>query len=205
MSELLKPAAVILAAGGSRRLGRAKQFLVYQGISLIRRAVLAAGQVDCAPIVVVAGSEHQRLKDELAGLPVHVAVNADWDAGIGSSIACGFDALAIAAPECAAAFILLCDQPLVGASTLGRLLSGWTGRCVRACAYDQTIGPPVLAPRRFFPQLRNLPPHSGAKSLWQSSPAEVESITCDEARWDIDTESDYARLRDGEPAPDGSA
>jgi molybdenum cofactor cytidylyltransferase len=55
-------AAVVLAAGGSLRLGQPKQLLTYRGETLIRRAVRAAAEAECAPIVVVVGETREAIE-----------------------------------------------------------------------------------------------------------------------------------------------
>ena len=55
-------AAVVLAAGGSSRLGQPKQLLTFRGETLIRRAVRAAAEAGCAPIVVVVGEARDAIE-----------------------------------------------------------------------------------------------------------------------------------------------
>jgi molybdenum cofactor cytidylyltransferase len=55
-------AAVVLAAGGSSRLGQPKQLLAFRGETLIRRAVRAAAEAECAPIVVVVGETREAIE-----------------------------------------------------------------------------------------------------------------------------------------------
>src|SRR3984957_901398 len=111
-------AAILLAAGGSVRMGRRKQLLTYQGRTLLRRAAEAAVEAGCSPIVVVLGCEAERMAPELSDLPVIASVNIDWERGIGSSIKHGAARLLTLSPRVDAALILLSDQPLVNAQTL---------------------------------------------------------------------------------------
>ena len=60
-------AAVILAAGASRRLGQAKQLVKLDGEPLLRRAVRIADEVGCQPIIVVLGFEAHRMRSVLDG------------------------------------------------------------------------------------------------------------------------------------------
>jgi hypothetical protein len=73
--------ALILAAGGSTRFGEPKQFLQFEGETLLRRIAKAAHEAGCAPIVVVAGDSADRVIAELHDLPVHVVQNAEWRRG----------------------------------------------------------------------------------------------------------------------------
>ena len=107
--------ALILAAGGSKRFGEPKQFLRFEGETLLRRIAKAAHDAGCAPIVVVAGDFSDRVSAELHDLPVQVVQNAEWRGGLGTSIKCGLAHLRNAVP---AIVILACDQPLVSAEII---------------------------------------------------------------------------------------
>jgi molybdenum cofactor cytidylyltransferase len=117
-------AAIVLAAGASTRLGegRSKQLLRYQGRTLLRHSVEQALASSCRPVIVVLGAEVERCQRELAGLDVQVAINPAWAEGMGSSIRAGMISLTAAAPGARAVVITLCDQPLVGAAFIDRLV-----------------------------------------------------------------------------------
>ena len=78
--------AVVLAAGGSRRLGKPKQLVRRHGQSLVRRTVTAALGAGCAPVVVVLGAHADAVRVALAGLDVVTLVNPDWRTGLASSL-----------------------------------------------------------------------------------------------------------------------
>ena len=103
-------AAVILAAGASRRLGQAKQLVTIGGEPLLRRTVRLAAQAGCHPIVVVLGFEADRMRSALAGFRVIVAVNEDWRAGMGSSLRCGVETALQISPPPEAILLMVCDQ-----------------------------------------------------------------------------------------------
>jgi len=92
-------AAVVLAAGASRRLGQAKQLVKIEGEPLLGRTVRLAAQAGFQPVVVVLGFEAHRMRSALEGFRVIVAVNENWDTGMGSSMRCGVEtALQISPP-----------------------------------------------------------------------------------------------------------
>src|SRR5262245_65310471 len=103
--------AVLLAAGGSRRLGRPKQLVRLEGLSLVRRAVdiVSAAQVDS--VTVVLGAAADEVQRELAGVACRVAVvhNDAWERGMGSSIRRGLCAADDSADPAGFLFVL-CDQ-----------------------------------------------------------------------------------------------
>jgi molybdenum cofactor cytidylyltransferase len=199
-------AILVLAAGGSSRMGRSKQLLAFAGKPLVRHAVGTAIAVGEGPVVVVVGSAAGEVDAHLRDLPVVIVQNERWESGIGSSIRAGMSALLTDASQPAAVVILLADQPLVTAGTIRRLIDeqARTGKPVCAAAFDGTIGPPVLVTRPLFPQLLELPDHRGAKHIWVTHPDQVHAVPCPEAATDLDTPADY-RYWSGSPASDVSA
>jgi molybdenum cofactor cytidylyltransferase len=113
--SILKIGGILLAAGGSSRLGKPKQLLQFQGRSLIRIAADTLTNSLCRPIVVVLGAETDRSAYEVADLPVGVCANGEWQTGMGSSIRSGLQHLLGNEPDLDAVVIALCDQPLVPA------------------------------------------------------------------------------------------
>src|SRR5438874_10219466 len=140
--------ALILAAGGSARFGEPKQFLQFEGETLLRRVAKAAHEAGCGPIVVVAGDSADRVRAELHDLRVHVVQNADWRCGIGTSIKLG---LAHLRPDVSAIVILACDQPFVSAEIIRKLCG--INRPIVASGYAETVGIPALFDSCYFDAL----------------------------------------------------
>ena len=189
-------AGILLAAGGSTRLGSPKQLLIYEGRTLLRRAaetLLAAG---CRPVVVVLGGSVERLTPELAGLDVSTVVNAGWERGMGSSLRVALAALS-PGPEIEAVLLTLCDQPLIKPETLECLLAAWRdapGRSIAAAEYDGTLGVPAIFGREHFTELATLPDAAGAKPILQRHAAQVVAVSMPEATIDIDTREQYEQI-----------
>ena len=182
--------ALILAAGGSKRFGEPKQFLQFEGETLLRRVAKAAHDAGCAPIVVVAGDFSDRVSAELHDLPVQVVQNAEWRAGLGTSIKCGLARLRNAVP---AIMILACDQPFVSAEIIRKICG--EQRPIVACGYAETLGVPALFDSRYFDALASLSDTAGAKSLIEAHAADVAVVPFPEGVIDIDTPADYEALR----------
>jgi molybdenum cofactor cytidylyltransferase len=189
--------AVILAAGGSARLGQPKQLLIFRGETLVRRAVRAATEADCAPVLVVIGESGDAIREELRETSGVIIQNEDWRDGIGSSIRCGVERLAILAPQARAVVLLTCDQPSVQSETIAALIAEHekTGKPIVASRYAETLGVPAVFDRSCFNDLLSLRGDSGAKSLIARRPGDVASIAFEEGAIDIDTPEDFARLR----------
>lgn len=199
-------AAILLAAGGSTRLGSPKQLLVFRGSSLLRRSAEAALATACRPVIVVLGAQAAVLRAELTGLDVTPVENPAWERGMGASIRCGMEALGqlsgkaeTGEPE--GVLLALCDQPFVGADALGRLLSAFqaanqTGAIV-AAAYGGTVGVPVVFGRDHCDELRRLPEGAGAKFLLHQHAEAVLAVPLPEGAVDIDTREQYEQLTAG--------
>ena len=76
--------AIVLAAGGSSRMGAAKQLLELDGRPLIARAVDSVLGSQARRVVVVLGSDADRVGAAIAGRPVRTVLNPDWRAGLAS-------------------------------------------------------------------------------------------------------------------------
>ena len=115
--------AVVLAAGGSSRFGEPKQLIPFRGKSLVRRIVDAACEAGCSPIIVVIGSDDEKVHRELDRAGVVTVQNKQWQRGIGSSIRCGIQGLTNSSPDIEASVLLVCDQPAVDMCVIERLIA----------------------------------------------------------------------------------
>jgi CTP:molybdopterin cytidylyltransferase MocA len=153
-------AALVLAAGAGRRMGGPKALLDLGGETLLRRAVRAALEAGCAPVLAVVGD----WDPGLANLEARAVPNPEAAEGMASSIRAGVAEL----PGGTEAVLLAAvDQPAVDADLLGRLLDLHRREPERpaACAYAGTLGIPAILPRRLFPELLALRGDRGAKAL----------------------------------------
>ena len=188
-------AGVILAAGGSSRLGEPKQLFTYRGATLIQRAVRAAAEAGCDPVIVVAGDSAEAICSELGEeIGIVVVENAEWRSGIGTSIRRGLEQLTRSVE---AVVLLTCDQPFVDATIVGKLIAERerTRKAIVASSYADTLGVPALFDRSCFDALLTLPDRSGAKSLIEAREYEAASIAFEEGAVDIDTPEDFERLK----------
>jgi len=199
-------AIIVLAAGESRRLGRAKQLVKLGGASLVRRAVqtaLAAASVNpgarsgaalhgvasAAEVLVVLGAHGDAVRNELTGLPVRFVENPDYSQGMGTSIRA-----AVAAVQAYDSAILMpCDQPQLSPEILLSLMQNRVahGAAAVACDYGGGVmGPPTLFGRELFDELQAIPPDSGAKVVLQRHRDELRLVSFPGGAIDIDTPAD---------------
>lgn len=186
--------AIVLAAGGSSRLGRPKQLVEYHGLSLIRRAVLTAIEARLQPVVVL-GCEAEACRGELVGVESLIVINERWQQGIGSSLRLGVEHIR-RETALTAAVVMLCDQPLVDAAALGRIVSAYraTGAPVVAARYADTLGVPALFSGPWLDRLLALPDDAGAKGVIREAGPAVVGVDVPEAALDLDAEADLRRL-----------
>jgi molybdenum cofactor cytidylyltransferase len=191
-----KIGGILLAAGGSTRLGEPKQLLVYEGRTLIRRAAETLAASVCSPIVVVTGDDEIPAA-ELTGLDVHICRNKDWRSGMGSSLKAGLAQLLEIAPAIDAAVVTLCDMPFVTASHLDSLCSSYhESESLIVCAeYGGTLGVPALFGRATFSELSDISNEKGARDLIRSGTFSVTPVHIPEAAQDVDTRDDVRRLQ----------
>lgn len=186
---------IVLAAGGSTRMGRPKQLLVYRGESLLRRAVRAALEADCGPVLVVLGGAADRVRPELEGLPVTAVHNPLWEQGMGGSVRAGIEQLC-RGTAAGAALLMLSDQPGVTWRTLRGLIDAYAsgGVDIAASEYDGALGVPALFSAALFPELLQLQGAQGAKKVITAHADIVRAVSFPEGRFDIDTPEEYGRL-----------
>ncbi len=185
-------AAIVLAAGASRRMGQSKQVLELGGEALVHRAARVALQAGCDPTLVVLGCQAEAVGAALSGLPCTKVVNGDWEEGMASSIRAGLSAV----PHHAVAVLLLaCDQPAVDADFLRLMIQDFhlEPERVLAAAYAGAVGIPALFPRRCFEALKGLTGDRGARSLLED--ADVLSLPLLGGERDIDTTLDFEETR----------
>jgi molybdenum cofactor cytidylyltransferase len=186
--------AVILAAGGSTRMGRPKLALSVRGESMIRRAARAALASRCREVIVVLGQHAEVYRPLLDGLHVRLVDNPDPGEGMGSSIRTGVGALA---PDAGGVVILLADQPFVSAAAIDRLIetAAARGRRVVASSYHATVGPPAFFHREYFPALLALAGDRGARSVIQAASGQALVLPLDDAAaTDVDSIDDLSLI-----------
>jgi molybdenum cofactor cytidylyltransferase len=187
----LQHAAIVLAAGASTRLGRAKQLLEIEGEPALRRVARYALSTDPCDCVVVLGHDSSRVEAALDGLPVRTLRITDAEAltGMAASLRAGVAALD---QRAAGALIVLTDQPALTAEHLHALCTAWRMSPTLAVAseYAGVLGVPALLPRSWFGEIAALCGDVGARALLRTRRAEVIAIAAPELVRDIDTPED---------------
>ncbi len=186
--------ALLLAAGGSRRLGQPKQLLQIDGIPLIRRMALAALATGPAELMVTLGAEIEGCRAALAGLRWREVQVTGWAEGMGRSIAVAVQAIT---DPSLPLLVLGVDQPALDAAHLRSLVA--RGRqhpdCAVASAYADTLGIPALFPASWRPRLAALNGDQGARALLRTGDPSILGVAAPQMAVDIDTPEDLRSLR----------
>lgn len=190
-------AAVILAAGTSRRLRRPKQTLPLRGRPLLQHVVDAAVASGLPDVVVVLGHAAEQVEERVR-FPegVRTVHNPDYASGQASSLRTGLEALG---DDVEAAVVLLGDQPDVTAETIRAvvLAHGDDHAPLVQAAYSGRPGHPVLVDREVWDEVRAIEGDTGARELIAEHPDWVSQVEVGgEPPADLDTWQDYEDLRD---------
>ena len=186
---------ILLAAGGSTRMGQPKQLLMYGELTLLDHCIHTAHGSDADSIIVVVGAQPHSVNPDVSD-KTHIANNVYWQEGMASSIRFGIKKLQEINPSAEGAILMVCDQPYVTSLLLNTLIATYqtTGKRIVACSYENTFGPPAFFHKIFFPELLELKGDIGAKSVVQGHADEVEVVLFPEGNIDIDTVADYQKL-----------
>ncbi len=193
------PAALVLAAGASSRFGTPKQLLELRGETLLDRACRIALEAACSPVLRVLGAHADEIASRAAPAGVATVVHADWQRGIGSSLAAGLRGL-LGFSDPAAVFILLPDQPRIEPALLWRMRNELArpGVSIVLCGDGEMSGPPALFAPEHFRELMDLDGDRGAKKIAARHPERVAILDAPDRLMDIDTPDAWARFLAGE-------
>lgn len=188
-------AGVVLAAGGSKRLGQPKQLLDWQGEAFISKVVKTGLESGLVPLVVVTGADWELVEAPIHGLPITITHNPEWEAGQAGSMQAGLDAL----PDtCEAVMFLLSDQPQVSPLLIRQLIERFYQhrRPVTAPLIKDQRGNPILFSKEAFDTLRQVRGDQGGRVVIQQFDVDWLPWGDDRALLDVDTEGAYERLKE---------
>jgi CTP:molybdopterin cytidylyltransferase MocA len=187
--------AVVLAAGGSTRMGRPKQLAELEGRPLLAHALAALDAAPLDRVVVALGGAATEVLDRVELGRAEPLVVEGWAAGMGHVLAA---ALAQAGDDWAAVVVLLGDQPLVPGRAVARLVQAWRSGAgpVVTATYGGRPGHPKLFDRRLLPDLLGLTGDTGARDLVAAHPEWVHRVEVGDlgSDTDVDVEADLDRV-----------
>lgn len=186
-------AAVILAAGRSRRFGAVKQLALLEGRTLLEHVITVAADSGLRPIVVVVPIWLR--PPDTAEEAVLWVRNPYPERGMSYSLRLGFAALPAGAR---AATILLGDQPTLPRANIEAVIRGRGTRPIVAAWADQRPAPPVLIERSHFAAVVEASGDRGLRDLLLARPRWVAAVAVPFHPPDVDTPGDLAALDAGE-------
>ncbi len=180
---------LVLAAGGSKRLGQPKQLLPYRGITLLGHVLSTARRCDFDQLICVIGGGAPDVRNTIDFTGATVVENRQFGEGCSSSIAA---ALTEVTAGCEVLVLMLGDQPGVTAATVDALLAGRGDAPLAACAYTDGRGHPLAFARSMFAELENL---HGDRGVWKLLDRHAELVVdvpiAAPIPRDVDTWEDY--------------
>jgi molybdenum cofactor cytidylyltransferase len=184
-------AAIVLAAGGSRRLGRAKQLLSRDGEFLIHRAVRMAQATSPRRLLLVLGAERERIAEAVSDLETEHVFNPAWEDGLASSLRLASSPLST---HYGVTLVVGCDQPALELRHLQQLLDGAHAsplNCAATTFDDRRLGLPAAISASVLRSAQTLEGDRGfGDRLSQLSG--IWRLEAPELRLDVDVEADLA-------------
>src|SRR5580765_8822824 len=187
-------AAILLAAGRSRRMSAFKPLLPFGEQTVIETCLANLRGAGIDEIMVVLGHRGDELQAYLRASDVSFAVNPDPDSQMSASIACGLEQVSI---EAKAFVIALVDHPAVESAIIELIIDEWRrGARMIQPDYQGRGGHPVLIDAGYRDELLHLDAPDGLRSFFEKHRAEVRRLPVASpfvAR-DMDKWEDYVRL-----------
>ena len=189
---------LVLAAGGSKRLGSPKQLLPYGDATLLDRVLETARTCGFDQLLCVLGGSADEVRKRVDLRGATVVVNDDFGEGCSTSIAA---ALRAVDPRTDVLVLLLGDQPGVTAATVRKLIEHRGNARLAACSYDDGRGHPLAFARDAYPELAAL---HGDKAVWKLLDRHAEEVVdvpiAGRIPRDVDTDEEYRALRSEQQA-----
>ena len=186
---------VVLAAGGSSRLGAPKQLLTQNGEALAHRAARLGCESGAQRVVVVLGAHHREVAATLGDLRVELVINHQWREGLASTLKTAQFALG-AQPGPGPTLILGCDQVALTQEHIERLLAGaatLSSGLAATVHSDGRLGLPTVLSPTLMSSVGTLEGDSGFGAILNGAERpEVWRLSAPELRFDIDTVADVS-------------
>lgn len=189
-------ALLILAAGGSSRMGQAKQLLPWGKTTLLGYTLEQAHAVAIRRKYLLLGARAQHIMDEVDISGFIPVLNPNWEQGMGTGIAHAVSTILNDIPALKGVMIILADQPGVDTVMLNEMLEHFEDceKDLLACAYNEKAGVPAIISGSFVRELRELKGDKGARSLFVKYKDALERYPVNKPLADIDDPETYRAL-----------
>jgi molybdenum cofactor cytidylyltransferase len=188
-------AAIVLAAGESRRMGQPKQLLPFGEHTILERVVDMLLTAGVGEVVVVLGHLADRVRAVLGDRPVTAVVNESYRQGMLSSVKCGVRAIDAGYD---AVLFALGDQPHIESAVVSHVIRAYrAGNAgIDIPRYGAKKGHPIIINlQKYREAIANLPEGAGLNALMQEHADDVclIDVATEDIIRDIDVPDDYAR------------
>lgn len=190
-------AAVVLAAGLSRRMGRPKMILPWGNTTVIGKVVDVLSEAGIEQILVVTGGARAEVEKALEGLPARPVYNPEFKFDqMSLSLKVGLKALS---PTISAALVALGDQPQIEVDTVRKLKDAYENLqpSLIVPSYRSRRGHPWIVARSLWKEILYLNPPRTLRDFMQGHADQIHYVEVknDSIFRDLDTDADYLRER----------
>jgi molybdenum cofactor cytidylyltransferase len=188
--------AILLAAGESKRMGRPKQMLEWQGKTILLHVLKNLINSDVDEILLVLGHEAEQIRKSLPEFPIKIVINPNYERGMASSLRQGLLAVD---PRSEAFLVLLADQPGIGPEIINRVIRDFQQadpkRGICRPVYRGLQGHPVLIGIKYLQEALQLQGDVGARQILINHPEDILEIEVDKdvVLMDMDTPEEYRK------------
>ena len=187
---------LILAAGASTRMKKAKQLLPWGNTSLVNHVIETALESRATETYVVLGASYEAIHEKIKDKKVSIVFNENFESGIASSIRVGVKEI-LKTKQPLGVLIMLGDQPFVRSEYLNEMIEAFAANNIGVvCSnYGNTIGVPVIFGAEYFNELLELRGDRGATTIISKYKEKGIILNPGIAVQDIDTMEDYIKYR----------
>jgi molybdenum cofactor cytidylyltransferase len=187
--------AILLAAGESNRMGQPKQLMPFDQITIVERTIDNLLNSAVSETILVLGYKDEEIRKTIAGKPIKIAINPDYQQGMSTSIIAGLKQVD---KKARAVIIALGDQPFVNSQTITSLVEAFiaNNRGILIPVYQGRRGNPIIFAIKYKSELLNLKGDVGGREIIKRHPDDVleVAVNCEGVLLDIDTMENYTPI-----------
>jgi molybdenum cofactor cytidylyltransferase len=192
-------AAIVLAAGASRRMGTPKALLSIDGETFLQHVVETVADAGIDDIRIVLGANEESIRESLGWFEGTVLVNPRWADGQITTIRKGIESLE--KTKYGGALICSVDHPLISVSLIRALTGAFcaTGRHIAVPVFRGRRGHPIVLPRVYFHEVLTAPLDIGLRAVVRAHEHDIVEVPTEEEGvvMNIDTKEEYKKIVNG--------
>lgn len=190
----MKIGALILAAGESKRMGEPKLLLPFGERTIIETVVDNIVQSKVDEILLVLGSNAEKIEEKIKDFPLRITVNPHFQKGMLSSVQWGFKGLS---EKVQGVLVCLGDQPSISTDVIDKIIEAYkqTGKGIVVPTYNKNRGHPVLIDMKYLEEVQNLGADVGLRGVVYDHPEDTLEVEVESPAIlkDIDNPDDYSK------------